>query len=87
MQNFKFEGLGDDVQIHSLGSLFRKVDGQRWGVNVGFYPKQKNSSLTMSNARVLARRGVLNPTKAHDSKGWRQSFQIKNTQQWGGGGG
>lgn len=82
MQNFKFEGLGDDVRVQSLGSLFRRVDGQRWGVNVGFYPKQDKSSLTMSNAPVLARRAVLNPTKDHDSRGWQQSFQIKSTQYW-----
>tara|TARA_R110002074_G_scaffold373069_2_gene548834 strand:+ start:93343 stop:94950 length:1608 start_codon:yes stop_codon:yes gene_type:complete len=82
MQNFKFEGLGNNVKIKSLGPLFRKIDGPRWGVNVGFYSKQEKSSLTMSNAHVLVINGVLNPTKGHDATGWKDYFRIKSTQQW-----
>lgn len=82
MKNFKFDGLGDDVKIKSLGSLFRKIDSSRWGVNVDFYPWQEKPSLTMSNASVLFRNGVLNPTKDHDSTGWKESFRIESTQQW-----
>ena len=82
MQNFKFKDLAKDVQIKSLGSLFRKIGGHWWGVNVGFYPSQEKTSLAMSNAPVLVRGGVLNPTKANNSKGWKQSFRIDSTQQW-----
>ena len=82
MENFKFDGLGDDVKIKSLGSLFRKIDSSRWGVNVDFYPWQEKPSLTMSNAPVLFKSGVLNPTKDHDSRGWKESFRIESTQQW-----
>ena len=82
MQNFKFKDLAKDVQIKSLGSLFRKIGGHWWGVNVGFYPSQEKTSLAMSNASVLFRSGVLNPTKDHASTGWKESFWIKSTQQW-----
>lgn len=82
MQSFKCEGLDDDIQIQSLGSLFRRIGGHQWGVNVGFSPSQEKSSLTMSNAPVLIRRVVLNSTKANNSKGWKQSFRIDSTQQW-----
>jgi len=82
MQNFKFEGLDDDLTILSLGVLFRRINGQRWGMNVDFYPRQKKRSLTMSSAPVLVRRGVLNSTKNNGSPGWKSSFQIESTRHW-----
>lgn len=82
MDNFRFKHLDDDVRIKSLGSLFSSLHGHSWGINVDFDPKQTKSSLTISNAPVLVKNWVLNPTTEHDFRGWQKTIRIENTQYW-----
>lgn len=62
MRDIRFDGLSDDTKILSIGSLFRKTNGSQWGVNLGLFPAQNKKSLTLSNAPVLVRKRVLNPS-------------------------
>ena len=82
MQGIRFEHLSDDTEIKAIGSLFRRVNGSQWGINLGFYPFQPKSSLTVSNAPVLVRRRVLNPTSGYKQAGYRQVFTITDTSNW-----
>jgi hypothetical protein len=82
MDSFRIEGLAEDVRILSLGTLFRSVDGSRWNISIQFSPKQTKTSLTMSNAPILARRRTLNQTKFNSPSGWKESFEILKTDDW-----
>ena len=82
MQGIRFEHLSDDTEIKAIGSLFRRINGSQWGINLGFYPFQPKSSLTVSNAPVLVRRRVLNPTSGYKQAGYKQVFTITDTSSW-----
>ena len=82
MQGIRFEHLSDDTEIKAIGSLFRRVNGSQWGINLGFYPLQPKRSMTVSNAPVLVRKRVLNPTAHHKQAGYRQVFTITDTKGW-----
>lgn len=80
--DYVFDQIDPDVRIDSIGSLFKASGGSRWGVNLQFYPSQKKSSLTISNAPILARRRILNPTADYGRKGWEENFYISSTRSW-----
>jgi len=82
MHGIRFEGLSDDCKILSIGSLFRNLNGSRWGINLGFSSKQNKPSLTLSNAPILARRRVLNPSTETPQAGYPLSFTIASTEDW-----
>ena len=82
MQGIRFEHLSDDTEIKAIGSLFRRINGSQWGINLGFYPFQPKSSLTVSNAPVLVRRRILNPTSGYKQAGYRQVFTVTDTSNW-----
>jgi hypothetical protein len=82
MKNLKIDGLDDNVTILALGSLFRRSDLSRWGMNVLFSKNQEKSSLSVSQAPILARKRVLNVISDSTPSGWRQSFSIASTREW-----
>lgn len=82
MQSVRIDGMVDDTKIMSIGSLFKKQNGSRWGINLGLFPSQDKASLSLSNAPVLARRRVLNPTAETPSAGYPLSFAIASTEHW-----
>ena len=82
MQNIKFNQLADDTRIQSIGDLFRKDDTSEWAINIGFYPKQEKSSLSISNASALVRKRMLNPTNDNAPAGLALTFSIENALNW-----
>jgi hypothetical protein len=82
VQSVRIDGVVDDTKVMSIGSLFKKQNGSRWGINLGLFPSQDKASLTLSNAPVLARRRVLNPTAETPSAGYPLSFAIASTGHW-----
>ena len=82
MQNIKFTQLTDDVSIQGIGDFFKKEEESTWRINLGFYPKQAKSFLTISNAPVLVRKRVLNPTSESKPAGLGLSFSIVDTFKW-----
>ncbi len=82
MQSVRIDGVVDDTKIMSIGSLFKKQNGSRWGINLGLFPSQDKASLTLSNAPVLARRRILNPTAETPTAGYPLSFAISSTEHW-----
>ena len=69
MNDLKFPQFDDDVTITGIRHLFRYNDSSGWHVNITMYPTQEKSHLTMSNAPILARKRVLNPTNGHKTAG------------------
>ncbi|WP_291329367.1 Tn7-like element transposition protein TnsE [Desulfovibrio sp. UCD-KL4C] len=82
MSDYVFPQFDSDVRIDSIGPMFKAKDHTRWGVNLQLYRPQKKSSLTISNAPILARKRYLNPTIDHGLKGWGESFYISSTKEW-----
>jgi hypothetical protein len=82
MPGIFFEGLLEDTKILSIGTLFRKENSSRWGINLGLSPKQKKTSLTLSSAPVLARRRIFNPSIDTPQAGYPLLFSIVNTEDW-----
>jgi hypothetical protein len=82
MRDIRFDGLSDDTKILSIGSLFRKVNGSQWGINLGLSPEQDKKYLTLSNAPVLVRKRVLNPSTEPKQAGYKLSLAITSTHAW-----
>lgn len=82
MRNITFNQLTDDTSIQSIGDFFRKESESAWLINLDFYPKQKKSFLALSNAPVLVRKRILNPTSKSKLAGLGLSFSILNTYNW-----
>jgi len=82
LKGIQIEGLEDDSTIYSVGSLSRRIDGQHWKANLVLHPKQDKRSLTLSQAPILSRRRVLNPTKQHRVAGYRSQFISPSTDNW-----
>jgi hypothetical protein len=82
MSGIYFEGILENSKIQSIGSLFRRVTGSRWEINLALSPKQDKTRLTMSNAPVLVRRRVLNPTEDVSPAGYLITLTIQSTDDW-----
>lgn len=82
-QSVKFDKFDDNVEIRQIKSLFRYVNGDQWFINIELNPHQDNSFLSMSQAPVLARKRLLNPTKEQSRKpGWPTTFSVTATTEW-----
>ncbi|WDE05428.1 transcriptional antiterminator [Thalassomonas viridans] len=83
MDNFRIKGFEDDSVVNGVGSFFRRLDGDRWFVNIDTFPvKRERSYLTLSQAPVIARQRILNATSKTSKKGFHKSFTITNTYDW-----
>lgn len=80
----RLKGFKDDTWLNGIGELFCKTDSVRWGVNLSIYPgKEKGSDATsLSNAPLLVRKNIINPTKEYYPNVHEQSFQITTTRDW-----
>jgi len=78
----RFAQFADDVTIQAIGSLFRKLNGPKWGVNLGLFPVQEKHALLISNAPVLVRKRILNQDNKSSSPGYRRSFICAGTHTW-----
>ncbi len=82
MNEYRFKKFDDDVKIMGIGSLFRRHSGSKWNVNLQLAPSQRNSYLSFSNAPILARRRIINPTTEFLKPGYDQRIKITDTRTW-----
>ena len=78
----KFKGLKDDSRIKEIGSIFRRHGGSDWNINVKLTPHQQKQYFGFSQVPILARRRVLNATKALTQAGFTRSVTIASTRSW-----
>lgn len=78
----KFKGLKDDSRIKEIGSVFRRHEGSDWNINVKLTPHQQKQYFGFSQVPILARRRVLNATKALPQAGFTRSVTIASTRSW-----
>lgn len=78
----EFKGIEKNSRIKEIGSIFRRLDGSDWRINVKLQPSQKRENLGVSQLPVLARRRLLNATTEVDPAGYRVSKTINDTAGW-----
>ncbi len=82
MQGIQIEQLEDDTTLHGIGTLFRRIDGSAWGINIGLFPRQDARSLRFSTAPILARKRLYNQKSKSPPGGWKDSFISANLAHW-----
>ena len=83
MDSFRIKGFEDDSVVNGIGSLFCRLDGTLWRVNINTFPvKKERSYLTLSQAPIIARQRILNATAKISNKGFRKTFTITDTSHW-----
>lgn len=82
MNEYRFKKFDDDVKILGIGSLFRWHSGSKWNVSLQLSPSQRRSYLSFSNAPILARRRMINPTTDFSKPGYNQRIKITDTRKW-----
>lgn len=78
----KFRGVDTDSTIKCIGSLFRRIDGSGWRVNIKLTPSQNKRHMSVSQLPVLARRRIINPTEQRRSAGFQLIANIVDTSAW-----
>lgn len=82
--SIQLKGFKDDTWLNGIGDLFCRRDGVRWGVNLSIYPGKEtgSDSTSLSNAPLLIRKNVINPTKHYYQNGHEQNIEITTTRDW-----
>ena len=82
--SIQLKGFKDDTWLNGIGDLFCKTDSVRWGVNLSIYPGKEtgSDSTSLSNAPLLVRKNIINPTKDYYPNVHEQSFEIFATRDW-----
>ncbi|MEL4432068.1 Tn7-like element transposition protein TnsE [Shewanella mangrovisoli] len=78
------KGFKDDTWINGIGDLFRKKDSKQWGINLSIYPSKDNcpDAIILSNAPILIRKHIINPTKDYYRKDFEKTIKISTTSNW-----
>ncbi|KAB1442881.1 Tn7-like element transposition protein TnsE [Pseudodesulfovibrio senegalensis] len=82
MNNFRFPQFDGDVTIAGIRHFFRYNDSSQWHVDIDTDPPQQKSHLTTSNASILARKRVLNPTRSYKEAGYPIAFTWPEPHKW-----
>ncbi|GAB2692336.1 Tn7-like element transposition protein TnsE [Aliiglaciecola aliphaticivorans] len=80
----RLKGFKDDTWINGIGELFCRKDGNQWGVNLSIYPSKEKGkdAITLSNAPILIRKRIINPTKDYYPRGVEKTLTIATTRNW-----
>lgn len=80
----RLKGFKDDTWINGIGDFFCRNGGNKWGVNLSIYPSKESSkdAITLSNAPILIRKRIINPTKLYYPRGVKKSHTISSTSDW-----
>ncbi len=80
----RLKGFKDDTWINGIGDFFCRNGGNQWGVNLSIYPSKESSkdAITLSNAPILIRKRIINPTKNYYLRGVEKSHTISSTSDW-----
>ncbi|MBY8031498.1 hypothetical protein KW464_20035 [Vibrio fluvialis] len=78
------KGFSDDTWINGIGDLFRNKDGSRWGINLSVFPHREKGrdSTYISNAPILVRKTIINPTRDYFFNRYETAFEIETTGKW-----
>ena len=76
-------GFEDNTWINGIGSVFKRADGSQWGINLSIYPRKREQQWSsLSQAPILVRKNVINPTRPFRKQGSEIEFTVDNLQKW-----
>ncbi|WP_417439885.1 Tn7-like element transposition protein TnsE [Idiomarina abyssalis] len=77
-------GFEDNTWINGIGSVFKRADGSQWGINLSIYPRKTrgSDSVLLSQAPILVRKNVINPTRPFRRQGTEIEFTVDNLKKW-----
>lgn len=78
------KGFKDDTWLNGIGDFFCRKDGVRWGINLSIYPSKEHGkdSTSLSNAPMLVRKKIINPTKDYYRKDYEITFTVTSAREW-----
>ena len=78
------KGFKDDTWLNGIGDFFCRVGGIRWGINLSIYPSKEHGkdATSLSNAPMLVRKKIINPTKDYYRKNYELTFTVTSTHEW-----
>ncbi|WP_410210814.1 Tn7-like element transposition protein TnsE [Aquirhabdus sp.] len=80
----KTKGFPKDARIEQIGGLFRRAETPEWRINLSISHDEirEHRNTLFSNATMLAKRRLINPTEAHSPSGFHLRFQVDSSQNW-----
>jgi len=78
------KGFKDDTWLNGIGDFFCRMDGVRWGINLSIYPSKEHGkdAISLSNAPILIRKKIINPTKDYYRKNYEITFSVPSDHEW-----
>lgn len=80
----KIKGFPKDARIEQTGDLFRRAETPEWRINLNISHDEirEHRHTLFSNATMLAKRRLINPTEVHSPSGFHLRFQVDSSQNW-----
>lgn len=78
----RIKGIKDNSRVKEFGSVYRRLDGSDWRINISLDPGQHKKNFAISQLTVLARRRVLNATENFKPAGYPSTIQVDDATMW-----
>jgi len=76
------KGIKDNSRVKEFGSVYRRLDGSDWRINIRLDPGQHKKNFAISQLTVLARRRVLNATENFKPAGYPATIHVDDATRW-----
>src|SRR5690554_3050219 len=74
--------IKDNSRIKEIGSMYRRVGGSDWRINISLDPGQHKKNFAISQLTVLARRRVLNATEHFKPAEYPATVHVDDATMW-----
>lgn len=76
------KGITDNSRIKEIGSVYRRLGGSDWRINVKLVPGQSKETFNISQLALITRRRVLNATEHFKPAGYPWTIRIEDATAW-----
>lgn len=76
------KGITDNSRIKEIGSVYRRLGGSDWHINVKLVPGQSKETFNISQLALITRRRVLNATEHFKPAGYPWTIHIEDATAW-----
>jgi len=76
------KGIKDNSQVKEVGSIYRRLGGSDWRINIKLDPSQSKKNFSLSQLGLMARRRILNATENFQPAGYPWTIHVDNATTW-----
>lgn len=76
------KGIKDNSRVKEIGSIYRRLGGSDWRINIKLDPGQRKENFGLSQLGLMPRRRVLNATEYFEPAGYRKTIHVDNATRW-----